>query len=134
MALRVFSNSIERLLRMKGISRLEVKDDITEAILNNPIPYPELRFLESKVCSTDSGEWNEYYILLEFGTDETPEHLKYMMLRFSQYMTFLYSLGVEKCGIQEMDCTRGSYNILIYVINNGKDKEKCDKDLWEFEF
>jgi hypothetical protein len=106
---------------MKGRSRLGVKNKITEYFLT--LEFPQITFLESKRMETDYGEWEELYILIQPRKIETPEYFSYIFMQVKLIMKALKDFGVRECGIQEFECGDNTYNILIYVLNNGKDKE-----------
>lgn len=126
MDLRVCNNSISRFLRMKGKSRLGVKNEITEYFLS--LEFPNITFLESKRMETDYGEWEELYILIQPRKIETPEYFSYIFMQVKLIMKALRHFGVRDCGIQEFECGDNTYNILIYVLNNGKDKENSKEE------
>ncbi|MBP3732197.1 MAG: hypothetical protein J6I84_03015 [Bacilli bacterium] len=120
-----YNNRIRRFKGMKGLSRLAVKDRITESILSHNSGTLKLKFLESQRKETEMGEWNEYYILLTYpGISETSEYLRYLMKDLDKYLVFLGTLGTDNIGLQELECDNGNYDILIYIISNGTDKEK----------
>ena len=48
---------------MRGKSRLEVRDDLTESLLN--LDFPKVLFLESRLKETEYGVWKEYYVLFD---------------------------------------------------------------------
>ena len=113
MDLRVCNNSISRFLRMKGKSRLGVKNEITEYFLS--LEFPNITFLESKRMETDYGEWDELYILMQTKKIETPDYFGYIFYQIQTVMKALKGFGV-------------SDNILIYVLNNGKDKKDNEEE------
>ena len=114
---------------MKGRSRLGVKNEITEFLLTLPIT-----FLESKRVETEYGEWEEIYILMQQRKIETPEYFNYIFMQVELVMKALRDFGVRDCGIQEFECGDNTYNILIYVLNNGKDKENKEEDYTSGEY
>jgi hypothetical protein len=57
MGIRAFNNSINRFKSMRGKSRLEVRDDLTESLLN--LDFPKVLFLESRLKETEYGVWKE---------------------------------------------------------------------------
>ena len=132
MDLRACNNSIQRFLRMKGRSRLGVKNEMTEYLLS--LDFPTITFLESKRMETDYGEWEEVYILMQTKKVETPGYFRYITLQIDLIMKILRKFGVSDCGIQEFECGDNTYNILIYVLNNGKDKENKEEDWTGGEF
>lgn len=122
MDLRGCNNSIGRFLRMKGRSRLEVENEITEYFL--ALEFPIITFLESKRVETEYGEWEEIYILTQIEKEEAPDSLLSLNKQVGTIMKALKKLGVKECGIQELDCSDSIYNVLIYVLNNGKNKKE----------
>ena len=64
---RLEGSEIGRILKFKGSSRLEVKDDLTEHILAQKamifLGGLKFRFIESKKFSGPGGEWAEYKVL-----------------------------------------------------------------------
>ena len=126
MDLRVCNNSIGRFLRMKGKSRLEVENELTQYLLS--LEFPKITFLESKRVETDYGEWEEIYILTRTKKIEAPEYFRYITFQIDLIMKTLKKFGVKDCGIQEFDCSDNTYNILIYVLNNGKDKKDNEEE------
>lgn len=110
---------------MKGRSRLAVRNELTDYLLE----LEDISFLESKKMETEYGEWEEYYLLIQQEKVEAPEYFGYLFFKVNQIMKVLRSFGVQDCGIQEFECLRDTYNILIYVIKNGRDKEQGDRDL-----
>lgn len=111
---------------MKGRSRLGVKNEMTEYLLS--LDFPQITFLESKRMETDYGEWEEVYILMQTKKVETPGYFRYITLQIDLIMKILRKFGVSDCGIQEFECGDNTYNILIYVLNNGKDKENSKEE------
>ena len=126
---RVCNNSIRRFLGMKGKSRLGIKNNLTEHLLE--LKFPEITFIESKRVETDYGEWNEVYLLTRVKKVETPEYFRYITFQVDLIMRTLKQFGIKDCGIQEFQCDDNTYNILIYILSDGKEKESCRKS--EFE-
>ena len=100
---RVYNNTIQRLKTMKGRSRLEVKNELTESLLD--LEFPKVSFLESHLLDTPYGHW--------------------------EIITILTDNGILDSGIQEFECDDYTYNILIYAINNGEETEKCKETEYE---
>ena len=124
-----YNNSISRFLRMKGRSRLGVENDLTEKLLEQG--FPEITFLETKHMETEYGEWDEFYILTQVKKIETPEYFRYITFQIDLIMKTLRRFGVKDCGIQEFDSSDNKYNILIYVLTNGREKETCKENEYE---
>lgn len=129
---RGYNNSISRFLRMKGKSRLGVQNEITDYFLG--LEFPKIAFLESKRMETDYGEWSEIYILTQTGKVESPEYFMYITSQINTIMEALKGFGVQDCGIQEFECDNSTYNILIYILIDGKEKESCRRTEYEEEF
>ena len=111
---------------MKGKSRLGVQNEITDYFLS--LEFPQITFLESKRMETEYGEWEEIYILMQIKKVETPGYFRYITFQIDFIMKSLRNFGVSDCGIQEFDCEDNTYNILIYVLNNGKDKKDNEEE------
>lgn len=111
---------------MKGKSRLGVQNEITDYFLS--LEFPQITFLESKRMETMYGEWEEIYILMQTKKVETPGYFRYITFQLDFIMKALRKFGVSDCGIQEFDCGDNTYNILIYVLNNGKDKKDNEEE------
>jgi hypothetical protein len=126
---RVYNNTIQRLKTMKGRSRLEVKNELTESLLN--LEFPKVSFLESHLLDTPYGHWEEYYIFVRLHKVEAPEYMKYLMFQIDKIITILTDNGILDSGIQEFECDDYTYNILIYAINNGEETEKCKETEYE---
>ena len=77
---------------------------------------------------TDYGEWDELYILMQTKKVETPDYFGYIFYQIQTVMKALKNFGVSDCGIQEFECGGNTYNILIYVLNNGKDKKDNEEE------
>lgn len=121
-------SKISGLLRMKGLSRLEVRNEITKAILElNPelTPGINLKFLESKKRNTDNGSWVEYNVLLEIQKrEETARYLSFAFENLSNLVKSLSDLNIESIGIDEMDCGESDYYyVLIYILSDGQDQK-----------
>jgi len=122
------NNSIRRFKSMRGKSRLAIKNELTEALLD----FPKISFLESQLHETDFGRWEEYYALFSFKKIEDPKYLSYLLYQFNQIFKILKKFEIKDSGIQEIECDSYSYNLLIYIINNGEERESSNK--WsEFE-
>lgn len=128
MGIQVSSN-ISRLLRMKGQKRLDVRDQVTQKVLDfdyTKSPGLSLRFLEARNRQGEEGGWTEYNILYEIKKiSETPGYLAYVFeLLYRSVGTLLKDLPVESMGIQEVECGLSEYYVLIYIISNGYEKKK----------
>lgn len=134
----VSSNNIARLLKMKGIKRLQVKDEVTECILGFPYDKStggivKLQFLESRNFEGPGGKWNEYNAL--FRIEKIKESAAYMGAVFealSHLMKGLCQLENDGFGIQEVECGLADYYyVLIYIIKNDG-REDVDREEYEF--
>jgi hypothetical protein len=112
---------------MRGKSRLEVRDDLTESLLN--LDFPKVLFLESRLKETEYGVWKEYYVLFDLKKIESPEYFKYLFFQINQVFSLIRGYKVDSSGIQELECSNNNYELLIYIIRDGK--EKCNRT--EFE-
>lgn len=125
---QVENSEIQRLLRMKGNSRIWVPNDTSNFILS--IDYYEFpgighQFLESKKYTTEEGEWFEHKLLLRgFKDSDTPEYLSYLINTLSKLISRLDIKGVESIGLEDIDFNSKYYYFLIYLISDGKDKPK----------
>ena len=131
------SSEISRLLRMKGVKRLGVKNEFTERILEmfnlKAVPGIRLKFLETIHRETDYGSWDEYKILLEALKleEHNLEYLGVMMGNVHRAIQVnLRETGIVKqgedvdVGLQEVECSIPNYYyFLIYINSNGKEKE-----------
>ena len=120
------NNSIRRFRSMKGRSRLEVKDDLTDSLLSLDLPEPE--FIESVHKKTDYGEWAEYYILLRFRKIETPEYFKYLMYQFGIILDLLKEHKIQDFGIQEVETCDTEYYLLLYIIRRYGEEDYENKE------
>lgn len=127
MGIQALNNSIDRFKLMKGRSRLEIKDDLTESLLN--LEFPKVLFLESRKKETDYGIWKEYYILVDLKKIESPEYFKYLFFQINKIFSLLRKYNIDSSGIQELECSNNSYELLIYIIRDGK--EKCNRTEYE---
>lgn len=134
-------NNITRLLRMRGKKRLGVKNHMTDWILEEPYYLQtgiNLRFLESKRMVTETGEWEEYSVLYEVKKiKESPQYLSEVLKIIGQLLDRIgkSNLEIESMGIQEVECGLSDYYyVLIYIINNGKDKEGENENNFGGEF
>lgn len=109
---------INRLLRMKGLTRLEVNNEITDSILNNQErPGIRLKFIEGRIKQ----DWIEYNVLYEaLKLDSSPQYLSKMLENLSSILRDYQGFkGVDTCGIQEVCCSNPSYYyFLIYIITD----------------
>lgn len=125
---RLEGSEIGRLLRFKGSSRLEVKDDLTEKILEQKtivlLGGLKFRFIESKKFTGPGGEWAEYKVLYSIPKGE--QSLKYLltilgsivkMLRDEEGKELLFGdtlVNTSYLELEEFDSSRpGYYYILL---------------------
>ena len=127
MGIRAFNNSIGRFKSMRGKSRLEVRDDLTESLLS--LDFPKVSFLESRLHDTEYGTWKEYYVLFNLRKIESPEYFKYLFFQINQVFSLLRGYKIDSSGIQELECSNNGYELLIYIIKDGK--EKCNRTEYE---
>lgn len=122
-------SKIAELLRMKGRSRLAVKNSITQSLMNlDPelIPGIRLKFLESTNCNEENGNWANIYALIEIDKfQETAEYISYAMEGLGKLIkTCSIHTDIDSIGIQEMECGLPKYYyVLIYILSNGETKE-----------
>lgn len=129
MEVRVDSNKIQRLLKMRGEERLRVKDDITAGI------HSVITNLQGKSCvrlafleSIKRESWVEYSLLLEI--PKCDDHVKYLSEEFKQLGDFLKELetvldynnsGINSLGIDQVETgLPDSYYILLYILRDDK--------------
>ena len=84
MAVPEYNNDIKRLLGLKGNTRLEIQNQLTQRILEydyiDKTPGIGLRFLETKKRNREAGEWIYYNILFEARKyQDTPEYLAHIL-------------------------------------------------------
>ena len=122
-------SKIADLLRMKGRSRLAVKNNITQSLMNlDPelIPGVRLKFLESINCNEACGNWANIYALIEIDKfQETAEYISYAMKGLGKLIkTCSIHTNIDSLGIQEVECGLPKYYyVLIYILSNGETKE-----------
>lgn len=117
------SNDIDKLLRMKGSKRLQVRDEVTEKILELPPGVIDLQFLESKRFSG----WNEYNALFRIKKiKESAPYFEVIFGSLSRLMKDLSDIENDGLGIQEVECGLPDYYyVLIYIIkNDGKESNE----------
>lgn len=125
-------NNIERLLKMKGKRRLGVKGEIADAIQSIPwdkFPGADLKFIESQAIETEHGQWEEFSLLIEIKkVIENPQWLRHIFNVLDIIGQSLVSLNVDRMGIQQVECGLPNYYyVLIYIINNGREKENPEE-------
>ena len=124
---RLEGSEIGRLLRFKGSSRLEVKDDLTEKILEQKtivlLGGLKFRFIESKKMSGPGGEWAEYKVLYSIPKGE--QSLKYLltilgsivkMLRDEVGKDILFGDTLDNLSyleLEEFDSSRSGYYYIL---------------------
>ena len=122
-------SKIAELLRMKGRSRLAVKNNITQSLMNlDPelTPGVRLKFLESTHYDEDNGSWTNIYALIEIDKfQETADYLSYALKGLGKLIkTCSIYTEIDSMGIQEMECGLPKYYyVLIYILSNGETKE-----------
>lgn len=123
------TTSIEKLLQLKGTSRLEVSDEIVEeiqALEEKLTPGCRLRFLLSKKYDPQEqegeGGWTEYKALFKIKKyQDSFEYLSFALENLSKILKNLRSRFKDKdldIGIQEVYCEDPcSYYFLFYILN-----------------
>ena len=125
-------NNIERLLRMKGKRRLGVKGVVADTIQSIPwdkFPGADLKFIESRAVDTEYGQWEEFNLLIEIKkVIESPRWLSHVFNILDVIGQSLKDLNVDRMGIQQVECgLPGYYYVLIYIIDNGREKENPEE-------
>ena len=124
-------SNINRLLKLKGISRLEIKDNLTSLILSQKeevYPGIKLGFVESKNKNEGGGSWAEYRVLYEVVKYEnTADYIKFILSELSKIIDKFSGLS-DYISIEEVDCSRsGYYYILVFMLRNiGEEKEESE--------
>ena len=123
---RLEGSEIGRLLRFKGSSRLEIKDSLTEKILESKNTVfsggLKFRFIESKKFSGPGGEWAEYkvlYSILKYRQDL--EYLSTVLEEISKllrdYPDLIFGTPqppIDYLELEEFDSSRpGYYYVLL---------------------
>ena len=129
MEIRVDSNKISSLLKLKGEERLMIRDDVTAGI------HSTISKLTGKSCvklaflnSYKREAWTEYSLLLEI--PKVDEHIKYLGYEFEELGKFIKALeetldydksGINSIGIDQVETgLPGSYFILLYMLRDDK--------------
>lgn len=129
-------NNIARLLKMKGIKRLEISNSLTDKILgynySEETPGIRLKFLETRKNDEECGEWVNYNVLIEADKyKDTPEYLKHVLSSVSKIVGTWEDETklIDVVGIQEIDSGESDYYyILLYILGDGRDKEKINEE------
>lgn len=122
---RLEGSEIGRLLRFKGSSRLEVKDDLTEKILEQKtivlLGGLKFRFIESKKFTGPGGEWAEYKVL--YSIPKGKQSLEYILVVLGSIVKMLRNKNtlfgntldnLSYLELEEFDSSRpGYYYILL---------------------
>jgi hypothetical protein len=122
-------SKISDLLKMKGRSRLAIKNSITQSLMNldpEQIPGVRLKFLESRGFETEGGNWANIYALFEIDKfQESAEYISYALKGLGDLIkTCSVHSDIDSIGIQEMECGLPKYYyVLVYILSNGEDKE-----------
>lgn len=125
---RVEGSEIRRLLNFKGNSRLEVKDDLTERILEGKgILLPggiKFCFIESKKYIGEFGDWVEYKVLYSIlKCSNSIAHLQYVLGNASHIIGALEKFKPDYIDIEEFDCSRADYYYILLYIRKNIDEE-----------
>jgi hypothetical protein len=127
---RLEGSEIGRLLRFKGSSRLEVKDDLTERVLKDKgVLLPggiKFCFIESKRNVEECGEWVDYkilYSILKCSNDVS--YLQYVLGNASHIIGAFNEFNLDYISLDEFDCSRsGYYYALLYIRRDILEKEE----------
>ncbi len=132
-------SEIRRLLNFRGNSRLEVKDDLTESILeqkNQVFPGgAKFCFVESKKYVGEGGEWAEYkvlYSILKYRNDI--EYLHYVLSIASLLVKILYidtDLAMDYVSLEEFDCSRANQYYILLCIRRNINEEIQENEIQE---
>jgi hypothetical protein len=123
MGILVGVNDIDRLLRMRGQRRLQIKNKLTDYITEYPFDKRgvKLQFLESINIMGEEKPWEEYKVLLKIPKiKEDSEYLGSALEAVGKFMKDMKACKdcYETIGIQEIECGLGNYYfVLIYLIN-----------------
>lgn len=140
---RLEGSEIGRLLRFKGSSRLEVKDDLTEKILEQKtivlLGGLKFRFIESKKMSGPGGEWAEYKVLYSIPKGE--QSLEYLltilisivkMLRDENSKDSLFGdtlSGTSYLELEEFDSSRPCYYYILLSLRKDIGEEIQENEI-----
>ena len=130
---QVEDSEIRRLLNFKGSSRLEVKDDLTEKILETKgVLLPggiKFCFIESKKYTGEGGNWVEYKLLYSIlKCSNNVDYLQYVLGNASNIIGELSKFKLDYIDLEEFDCSRANYYyILLYIRRDiGKEIEQSE--------
>ena len=143
---RLEGSEIGRLLKFKGSSRLEVKDDLTEKILEQKnivlLGGLKFRFIESKKMSGPGGEWAEYKVLYSIPKGEQ-QSLGYLitvlegivkMLKDEDGEDLLFGdtlVNTSYLELEEFDSSRPSYYYILLGLRKDIGDEIQDDEINE---
>ncbi len=127
-------SEIGRLLNFKGSSRLEVKDNLTERILEKKgILLPggiKFCFIESKKYTGEYGDWAEYKILYSIlKCKDNIEYLQYVLGNAAHIIGSLGSMDMDYVSIEEFDCSRPKYYYILLGIRRDIGEEKEENEI-----
>lgn len=136
-------SEIGRLLRFKGSSRLEVKDDLTEKILGQKnivfLGGLKFRFIESKKLSGPGGEWAEYKVL--YSIPKYKQSIEYIlvvlnsivkMLKNEECKDRLFGSTLDKISyleLEEFDSSRSGYYYILLDIRKDIGEEIQENEI-----
>ena len=134
---RLEGSEIRRLLNFKGNSRLEVKDDLTEEILEQKeLVFPggiRFCFVESKRYVGEGGEWVEYkvlYSILKY--EESAKYLQYVLQQASNIVeVYLADLDVDYIRLEEFDCSRPDQYYILLCMRRDINEEIKENEIIE---
>lgn len=132
-------SEIRRLLRFKGSSRLEVKDDLTEKILEHKnIVFPgglKFRFVESRKLSGPGGEWVEYKVL--YSIIKYRQTLEYMQVVLDSIQKLLKTnlfgdlSEVSYLELSEFDSSQSEYYYVLLEMRKDLGEELKENETKE---
>lgn len=133
---RLGESDICRLLKMKGTSRLEVKDDFTEKVLEQKdkllLGGLKFRFIESKKFSGLGGEWVEYKILYSIPKyDQTLEFLHTVLYSIYKTLdnTVFSDSNIDYLEISEFDSSYARYYYFLLDVRRDIGEEIQENEI-----
>lgn len=115
-----YNKSIEELLSVEISEDLEVKDEITELLLDPKSSNAgcNISFVGSYNRHSETDSWVEYRVLYKVVKyRDTPEYLNIALDFVKDSMSKLNEVKCESVGIQEVYCIDPfNYYILLYII------------------
>lgn len=136
---RLEGSEIKRLLNFKGSSRLEVKDSLTEKVLEqkNIVLSGGLKFcfIESKKYSGEGGEWADYKIL--YSIPKYKQTLEYLQVVLSEISNMLKDSSllfgedpeISYISLEEFDCSRPRYYYVLLGVRKDIGEEEKENEI-----